>query len=366
MANFKISKLQVTNFRNLCSDIVSFGPGINCIFGNNGNGKTNLLEAIYVLINHRSFRKNTTFPQLLGMDGDKPEILFSSAFQDNQENLLAYSGMLSQERSFWHLNEKPIKKKINVPVVFINPFDSYNFFHSPQFRRHFVDYHLCLLSPAYRENFKKFSTSLKFHNKLLSTRPPQYQHQIEALRSGIAETTFQLVTDRKKFLEELQGQFVPVFQRIFEQCFEPQIDLISNFKGRTAQQIGQIYQQNLPRDQLAGHLTGGAHRDDYQLLLDGMNFEQYASLGQQKSAFLGLTFAYIELFRYKFNTYPIVLIDDISGELDEVRWHNLISYLKACHYQVLITTANENFKEELEKIEQISKLKINAGSIVSS
>jgi DNA replication and repair protein RecF len=72
-------------------------------------------------------------------------------------------------------------------------------------------------------------------------------------------------------------------------------------------------------------------------------------------SYLSLIFAYIELFRYKFNSYPIVLIDDVSGELDSRRWRNLIHYLEAKNFQVMITTANESFKNELEKINNSKK-----------
>ncbi len=80
-------------------------------------------------------------------------------------------------------------------------------------------------------------------------------------------------------------------------------------------------------------------------------------------SFLSLIFAYIELFRYKFTSYPIVLIDDVSGELDSRRWKNLIYYLRDKKFQVMITTANENFKKELEKIEESRKFFISNGHV---
>ena len=72
----KIQKLQVTNFRNLEPDIISFSPNINCILGENGNGKTNILEALYYISYRKSFRKNTSFPQIISIDCEEPEIIF--------------------------------------------------------------------------------------------------------------------------------------------------------------------------------------------------------------------------------------------------------------------------------------------------
>ena len=91
MNSYKISKLQVTNFRNLNSDIFQFNNGINCILGENGNGKTNILEAINVLCTKKSFRKNTSFPQFLSIDGGKPEIIFSSVLIFNIDSLKVFS-----------------------------------------------------------------------------------------------------------------------------------------------------------------------------------------------------------------------------------------------------------------------------------
>ena len=109
MTNYKISKLQVTNFRNLNSEIITFTNGINCILGENGNGKTNILEAINVLATKKSFKKNTSFPQILSIDGGKPEIIFSSVLENNDEKI-SYSSKMTNETILWFLDGSPIKK----------------------------------------------------------------------------------------------------------------------------------------------------------------------------------------------------------------------------------------------------------------
>ena len=97
MLNWKLSKLQVSNFRNLSRDVIEFSSSINCIFGQNGNGKTNILEAIYVLVTKKSFRKNASFPQFLGIDGESPEIYLTSIFQDHENENLSFSGKMTFE-----------------------------------------------------------------------------------------------------------------------------------------------------------------------------------------------------------------------------------------------------------------------------
>ena len=106
------------------------------------------------------------------------------------------------------------------------------------------------------------------------------------------------------------------------------IEIVSKFDQFSEQQIYNYLQERLEKDCIIGHSTSGVHRDDYNFIFDGFNSFEFCSLGQQKMSFLSLLFAYIELFRYKFKTYPIVLIDDVSGELDQSRWNNLITYLR--------------------------------------
>ena len=124
-----------------------------------------------------------------------------------------------------------------------------------------------------------------------------------------------------------------------------------------------MLRENFEKDRVMGVTTYGIHKDDYLLLFDQFLATEFCSLGQQKTSFLSLVFAYISLFRYKFNSFPIVLIDDVSGELDQLRWKNLVEYLERCSFQVLITTANEKFKEELLRIDSAQKLKVEAGIV---
>lgn len=360
--DFKLSKLQVTNFRNLENDILEFSNGINCIFGNNGNGKTNILEAIHYLINKKSFRKNTGFPQIISIESEKPEIIFSSYFRSDK-NSLTYSGKIFNNNQEWYLDNTSVKKKIEVETVFINPFDSYSFHTIPAFRREWMDSHLSKLDKNYKSNLRKFTQSLKFRNSLLSKKPNQYREQIKANDPQLAEYTFLINKRRVEFLSELNSYCDETFKLIFDETHLLKLDLKSKFKNMNIKQINEFYELSLEKDEILMKTQYGIHRDDYMFHFDGFNSYEYCSLGQQKMSFLSLIFAYIELFRYKFNSYPIVLIDDVSGELDSRRWNNLINYLKEKKFQVMITTANENFRKELESIKESTRFYIDNGYI---
>ncbi len=362
MHQLYLSKLQVTNFRNLQSSIISFNSGINCIFGDNGNGKTNLLEAIYYLVQHKSFRKNTSFQQLINVECENPEIILSSVFTNNEE-IVSYNGRLNNLKSEWFKNNEPTKKKVELKQIFINPFDSFAFHTTSSFRRNWVDTHLSFISKEYKQILNKYNSALRFRNNLLSKKPNDYRNQIAVIDKQIAEYSCIIIKHKKSFLNELKEYCELTFKIIFDEVHSLELELDSIFLNSTEEEIELHLQSTLEKDLIIGHTRAGVHRDDYIFRFDGYNSFEYCSLGQQKMSFLSLIFAYIELFRYKFKTYPMVLIDDVSGELDGRRWKNLINYLEAKKFQVLITTANDNFKKELEKIEEAKKIFIEDGNI---
>jgi DNA replication and repair protein RecF len=359
----KVEKLQVTNFRNLEDQIISFSSGINCILGENGNGKTNILEALYVLATKKSFRKNAGFPQYLGMDGEKQEILFNSVFRSEEDKQVSLSGKMNQDASLFYMDGKPVKRVTNIKMVFINPFDSYSFHNIPGFRRTWFDQHISMLSKDYKKALSKYTTALRFRNNLLSKKPPYYRDQINAIDKEIARHSVIIINERIQFLDDMHKYCGEIFRDIFSEEHDLRISLDSKFLNLNEEAIFNALQERLVKDDLIGRTTWGVHKDDYVLLFDGLNSFDYCSLGQQKMSFLSLLFAYIKLFRYKFNSYPIVLIDDVSGELDKYRWRNLVSYLEKSNFQVLITTANEKFKEELDRIEDANRIFISSGSI---
>ncbi|MCK5883413.1 MAG: DNA replication and repair protein RecF [Bacteriovoracaceae bacterium] len=363
MSALKILKLQTTNFRNLNSDIISFSTGINCILGENGNGKTNILEAIYYLGARKSFRKNASFPQILSFDCEQPEILLSAMLTSEDKRVVPYSARVEEKSSQWYLNNTPAKKKPEIKIVFINPFDSFNFMNSSSFRRGWFDTHIGLLNPQYKRDLRKYMDSLRFRNALLSKKPAHYNQQIAAIDPELARLSVYITSIRLKFLEQIKNYCSDTFKKIFSEDHLLTIELEGRFTGLTESEITKKLQEGLVKDRLIGHTSYGIHKDDYQINFDGLNAYDFCSLGQQKMSYLSLIFAYIELFRYIFTSYPIVLIDDVSGELDSSRWQRLIEYLKNSAYQVLITTANERFKEELEKIDGANKIYITHGSI---
>ncbi len=358
----KIKKLQAQNFRNLSSSVFEFNSGINCIFGQNGNGKTNLLEAVYLLTNKKSFRKNTGFSQMIDIEGGQPQIILQSVFE-KENDLSSYSLRITENLEERFLNNTPEKTKTPSASVFINPFDSYTFHTSSTFRRQWMDSHIGLIDREYRQILGRFLKSMRFRNSVLGMGGKNESTQLRAIDEQVSEYSSILTEKRYDFLNQLNKFITPTFKAIFAEENTLQMNLDSIFTHWDAKKIFDFYRHQESADIKAQMTQVGIHRDDFIFTFNGLNAFEFCSLGQQKMAFLSLIFAYIELFRYKFSSYPIVLIDDVSGELDSRRWKNLIEYLETKNFQVLITTANENFGKELERIPNSKKFFIEHGGL---
>ncbi len=360
---WKVKKLQAQNFRNLGKDVFEFSPGINCIFGQNGNGKTNLLEAVHLLTNKKSFRKNTGYSQMINIEGASPELIIQSVFE-NDDDQSSYSIRMSEGLEERYFNNVFEKSKTPSTSVFINPFDSYSFHTSSTFRRQWFDSHLSLIDKEFKQVLGRFQKAIRFRNSVLGMGGKNTSSQLRAIDEQIAEYSSLLTQKRFEFLQELNQHITPTFRAIFAEEHRLQLDLDSMFVHWDAKKVFDFYRHQEMNDIKAQITQVGIHRDDFIFSFDGLNAFEFCSLGQQKMAFLSLIFAYIELFRYKFTSYPIVLIDDVSGELDSQRWKNLIQYLETKKFQVLITTANESFREELERIPESKKFFIKHGKLI--
>jgi DNA replication and repair protein RecF len=361
---WKVKKLQAQNFRNLGPVVFDFAPGINCIFGQNGNGKTNLLEAVHLLTNKKSFRKNTGYSQMINIEGASPEIIIQSVFENSGE-LVSYSLRMTDELEERYFNNAFEKSKTPSTSVFVNPFDSYSFHTSSTFRRQWMDSHFSLMDKEYKQILARFLKSMRFRNSILGMGGKNCSTQLRAIDEQVSEYSSLITQKRHELLKDLNQHITPTFKAIFSEDHRLELDLDSMFIHWDSKRIYDFYRHQEITDIKAQITRVGIHRDDYVFSFDGLNAFEFCSLGQQKMAFLSLIFAYIELFRYKFTSYPIVLIDDVSGELDSQRWKNLIQYLETKKFQVLITTANENFRNELEKIPNSKKFLIEHGTLIN-
>jgi DNA replication and repair protein RecF len=278
----KIQRLKAENFRNLKPEIIEFVSGVNCIFGSNGNGKTNLLEAVYYLTNKKSFRKSTGFPQLINIEGENPEIYLNSVFIDEQQSH-SLSVKINSEMEYWWLNNRPDRKDFKLQSVFVNPFDSYLFHTSSSFRRQWFDSHLAQLDPKYKKALARYHKALKFRNSLLASGyHSSSKIQLMAIDEEYSQLIEELTNLKNQWIKELNEFLKPTFKNIFAEEHELELQVESRFQGLHKKNINEFLRKNEEKEFNAHHSLYGVHRDDYSFLFDGLNSYEFCSLGQQK------------------------------------------------------------------------------------
>lgn len=362
MSQYYLKNLITKNFRNLSDDTIYFSSQLNCIFGENGNGKTNLLEAIYLITNKKSFRKNTGFAQYLSVDNTKTEINFFTELNNKNENKIKYNFAIKPDKQEVYVDGIKTNKRLNLISIFINPFDSYQFHNTPTFRRDYIDQLIKDLFPEAKKIYSSYKKSLLFRNSLLNKKPNHLHEQLTIIEKELSYYYLEITRLRNAFITKLNPMLEIIFKNIFEDNHQLALELDKAYQFSDQEHLMSFYKDKREKELIAGRTLYGAHRDNFTFYFNGHNSFEYCSLGQQKMSYFSLIFAYIELFRYNNRgIYPIVLLDDISGELDRKRWVNLIEYLQKKEFQVFITTANENFKNELEKLDHSKGFLVSNG-----
>lgn len=358
----KISKFKVENFRNLNFDFVELHPNLNFIFGDNGNGKTNFLESVYVALSGKSFKKNVSFPQLISFDKDFQELLFGYLVENDY-----ISGRVTAKKSEWFKNNKGISKKdARLSSVFIGAHDPHLFFSSPQSRRDWFDDQISKLDKNYENALYRYKKLLRSRNKLLSgPKSEGGLRQISAIDTNLSSLIPLLEVVRERFIEKIEDYLAPQFQNIFQEMFEIKLILNSKFKDLSEKIVYNYLQDHLSKDLILGYTGIGPQRDDYEVAIDGLDVLDFASLGQQKVIYLSLVFSFIRIMEEKQHLKPIILMDDLSNEIDNKRWKSLIEFLIRSNYQVLITSANKLFLQSISSELMLKSFEIISGKIVS-
>ncbi|MCB9094753.1 MAG: DNA replication and repair protein RecF [Halobacteriovoraceae bacterium] len=361
-----LEKIYVKNFRNLNESTIEFSKDINCIFGKNGNGKTNILEAIFFFIYGKSFRKNSRFPQITAFDSEKSEIIIKSIIEKGEQKD-SYALKVSEEGSeFYQNNKKAKRNSTQLQAIIINPFDSFLFHQTPSQRRTWLNHIISSIDEKYKSSLANFNKALKMRNSLLSKYQGARENlflQIRALDGQLSKYGGYIVNKREEICIELELLAKDVFTQIFNYPHNFQLKYVSGLKGFSEAEIFEFYQKNLDQDLIFRTTKRGLHRDDIELFLDENRTTDYGSVGQQKVSYLSLLFSYVEYLEHRMKISPILLIDDISGELDSVCWKNLLNYLETKKLQVLITTANDALKTELCKIKNSRNFFVSGGEI---
>ncbi|HJU94202.1 MAG TPA: DNA replication and repair protein RecF [Pyrinomonadaceae bacterium] len=345
-----LSAVEAINFRNL-SGRIEWGPRLNIIYGNNGQGKTNWLEAIYVLARTKSFRTQRLqeaikFGEQLAVirgtvtTGSDLDRELQVSLQDNSKTIFVNT---KRETLARYLTQLQVFSFTATDLEVVRGV--------PEARRRFLDRGISSLRPAYLKTLSDYSKVIKQKNRVLQLAN-EGEFSLEKTEDLLAPWNEQLVrlgTVIHRAREDYVAGLNSVLERRLFEKRDVTTRYVSSLEGKG--DIGDYESLlrsriavRLPAEVSAGYALIGPHRDDLEILLDGREMRAFGSSGQQRSALLLLDLAAISLYNSSANDHPVFIIDDVDAELDEGRIKRLLEYLEN-RTQTFITTSKRSHVE---------------------
>ncbi len=353
--------LTLQNFRNYEEFFTEFHPKVNIITGENAQGKTNLIEALYYMSLGKSFR---TFrdSELIGFD--KESCRFRTVFvKDGEENTLDFT--ITKDAKEARLNGVKLAKNTDlleqVYTVIFSPEDLKIVKDEPEKRRKFIDRELCMMDPIYYRALSRYKKALLQRNNLLRGEKPD-RALIGVWNEVMANEGAKIIRRRNTFIERLNE----VSSRLQESITQGKEKLTLSYEadcspeGDVEGAFFEALERNYEHDLFRRTTTAGPHRDDMRIEIDGIDARKYASQGQQRTAALSLKLAEIRLIREETGEDAVLILDDVLSELDPNRQAFLLKTLSDVQFFI---TAAERSASLLEKIPAYRLFIIERGTI---
>lgn len=369
-----VLRLATQNFRNLADGEMFPCEGVNVIYGGNAQGKTNLLEGLWLFTGGHSFRgaKDSELPRLDREKGTNSPVasLALDFFSEEREQ----KAVLNIENGRRNSVINGVKKKTGsaligkVCAVIFSPEHLLLVKEGPARRRSFIDGALCQIKPSYAGLLSVYNRSLLQRNALLKDigRFPELRDTLEVWDARLAKLGASVMVERQSYVDKVGPRVQAIYEgiskgkeRILAE-YSPSVKLsVENFSPQDAETA---FLQELKRtersDMRSGFTSMGPHRDDLELTLNGLSARSYGSQGQQRSAVLALKLAEAETLASVTGETPVVLLDDVMSELDQSRQDYLLNHLHG--RQVFITCCSP---ETVSLLETGKRFRVEAGTV---
>ena len=343
----KLTELNLHHFRNYDEAQVEFSPQINVLIGENAQGKTNLLESIYVLAMTRSHRTNND-RELIEFGKDAAQIKGTVQRELGSLKLELDIGKHGKKAKANHLEKARLSEYLGqLNVILFAPEDLALVKGAPTVRRRFIDMEFGQVSPKYLHDLTQYRDILKQRNrylKQLQSHEAQDQLYLEVLSEQLAAVGGAIISQRVKFLSELEGYAQKLHQSITQGRENLTFEYSSAVKDAAAltevelsEALMDLYRQNQSKEIFQGTTLYGPHRDDVRFLINHKNVQTYGSQGQQRTTALSVKLAEIDLMKNQTGEYPILLLDDVLSELDGARQTHLLKTIQD-KVQTFLTT----------------------------
>lgn len=361
----KIRDIKLLNFRNYDDLNLEFSDNINIIIGNNGEGKTNILESVYVL----SLTKSNRY----GYDNDL--IKFNKEYLKVEGNVIdddllrKFSVSLSKNKKNVYINGKEIKKVSdyisNFCVISFSPLDLEIIKGAPSIRRNFLNIEISQLYNNYVNYLNEYNYILKMRNdylKKMNLNAMIDKRYLDIINDKLIEKAIKIYEFRFKFVEEINSLIENIFYKItglksLKIYFDNSLGLGNFDESLVKKTMNDKFKKNYNQELMLGNTLNGPHRDDFKFMLNDMDMKLYASQGQQRLAIIAFKIAELFIFKRIKKSYPVLLLDDIFSEIDIKKRNKIIKYLNNDIQTIITTTDLVDISEELLKKARIFKIK---------
>lgn len=349
----RIKRLKVENFRNLEKLDIEFSDGVNIIYGNNAQGKTNIIEAIYIFSFGKSFRANRDI-ELLKFDKEY--------FVSNIE-IMKKDRELKMDFGFDKISNKKmikvngvIQKKISdiigkLNVVVFKPEDIKIVTDAPSVRRKYIDYLISSISKGYLENITKYKKVLEERNNLLKEIKAKLKGNrvlekndedfLDVYDKLLSKLNCEIYNERKRVIEKLNNYIYGIHLKLTENYINNEklhIKYVSNVEEDIQKMYNDLIKSRL-NDINKGYTSFGIHRDDYIISINSLDVSIYGSQGQKKSSIISLKLSELKVIEEVIGEKPVLLLDDYMSELDERRRLKFLDIIE--DIQIVITTTHK-------------------------
>ncbi|MGL5015908.1 MAG: DNA replication/repair protein RecF [Bacteroidales bacterium] len=341
-----LRKLHILNYKNISQADLDFSPKINCFLGNNGMGKTNLLDSIYYLSFCKSF---SNLPDTQNISHQSDFFVIQGEYNIKGDKEEIYCGLKRRQKKHFKRNKKEYDKFSEhigmIPLVMISPEDAELIHGGSEERRKFLDLVISQQNKSYLDLLIRYNKSLQQRNVLLKSENQPEDVLFDIWEEQMVELAELIYKERKLFIEE----FIPVFQSYYKNISRGSELVELNYTSHLSEGgFREMLIESRKRDRILGYSTKGIHKDDLLMQLGDYPIRKIGSQGQSKTFLIALKFAQFDYLKKHILDKPLLLLDDIFDKLDSTRMEEIIKLVAGDEFgQIFITDTNREYLNEI-------------------
>lgn len=343
-----IKNIKLKNFRNYTNQEIELNKNINIFFGDNAQGKTNIIESIYISSIGKSFRAKKDI-EIVNIENKKEKAIIEIEYQKADRDGKIKIEIKENKNIFINgIKAKKLSEILgNINIVLFSPDDINLFKSGPAKRRKALDIMISQLRPAYVYNLNLYLKTIEQRNNYL--RQIKYENKskdmLEIWDEKLAEYAEKIFLYRKEFIEKIKEKIVEIHKKITQNNENIKIEYISDCENK--EKYLKKLKNEREKDIQRGYTGVGIHRDDFNVYINDKTLNIYGSQGQHRTVLLSMKISELNIIYDEIGEYPILLLDDFMSELDSNRRENLLANIE--NIQVIITCTDKMSLKDREK-----------------